>query len=63
MFQFDPAEFKNIAPYRTVEMSNGAILTAPNDEFESVFEKTVISDGAIEYKTHGHISDQRLSRK
>jgi len=63
MFQFDAGEFKNIAPYRTVEMSNGAILTAPNEEFESVFETTVISDGEIEYKTHGRVSDQRIARK
>jgi hypothetical protein len=62
-FQFDPSEFKRVAPYRTVEMSNGAILTAPNDEFEKVFTATQIDDDEIEYSTKGRVSDQRLAKK
>ena len=60
---FDPKEFKTIAPYRTVEMTNGAILTAPNEEFEDVFKSKKISDGVVQYTTEGRISDQRLARK
>lgn len=63
MFTFDAKEFKTVAPYRTVEMSNGAILTAPNEEFESVFETEDVSDGVVRYITEGRVSDQRLARK
>lgn len=61
-FTFDSAQFKIVAPYRTVEMNTGAILTAPNDDFEKIFEQTQ-ANGVIEYKTRGKISDQRLSKK
>ncbi|MDG2535382.1 hypothetical protein P6144_17105 [Sphingomonas sp. HITSZ_GF] len=63
MFQFEPNEFKNVAPFRTIEMSNGAILTAPNEDFEKVFETKEASDGVVEYTTRGRVSDQRLARK
>lgn len=63
MFQFDAAEFKTTAPYRTIEMSNGAILTAPNDEFETVFSENIVSDNEVEYTTRGKISDQRLTAR
>lgn len=61
-FQFEPGEFKAIAPYRTVEMNTGAILTAPSDSFEEVFEREVVGDD-VEYRTRGTIRDQRLARK
>lgn len=61
-FQFDPAEFKTIAPYRTVEMSTGAILTAPSENFEKVFQSQTIGSD-VEFRTRGRISDQRLARK
>lgn len=61
-FQFEATEFKNIAPYRTVEMNTGAILTAPSDNFEKVFKSELIG-GEVEYRTRGRVSDQRLARK
>ncbi|WRH77183.1 MAG: hypothetical protein RSE16_06900 [Sphingobium sp.] len=61
-FTFDAARFKTVAPYRTVEMNTGAILTAPNDQFENIFQQTS-TDGMVEYKTRGKISDQRLAKK
>lgn len=61
-FQFDPAEFKQIAAFRTVEMNSGAILTAPNDSFETVFEREIVGD-EIEYRTRGQVRDQRLARQ
>jgi hypothetical protein len=62
-FQFDPNEFKTVAPYRTVEMNTGAILTAPNDEFENVFSIKPTKDGDVEYTAKGRISDQRLAKR
>ncbi|QYE34271.1 hypothetical protein KZX46_16005 [Polymorphobacter sp. PAMC 29334] len=61
-FEFDANQFKVVAPFRTVEMNTGAILTAPSDEFEKIFETTHSGD-IIEYKTRGRVSDQRLAKK
>lgn len=61
-FKFDLNQFKISAPFRTVEMNTGAILTAPNDEFEKIFEETKAGD-VVEYTTRGKVSDQRLARK
>jgi hypothetical protein len=61
-FTFDANQFKLVAPYRTVEMNTGAILTAPNEEFEQIFQATNAGD-VVEYKTRGKINDQRLAKK
>jgi hypothetical protein len=61
-FMFDSNQFKIVAPFRTVEMNTGAILTAPNDEFEKIFETTKTGD-VVEYKTRGRVNDQRLAKK
>lgn len=61
-FMFDANQFKTVAPYRTIEMNTGAILTAPNDDFEAIFESNTTGD-VVEYKTRGKISDQRLAKK
>lgn len=61
-FQFDPNEFRTVAPYRTVELNTGAILTAPSDSFEKVFESHIDGD-TIEFRTRGRVSDQRLARR
>jgi hypothetical protein len=62
MFKFDPAEFKIIAPYRTVELNTGAILTAPSQNFEDVFKKHQVGS-EVEYTTRGEVRDQRLTKK
>jgi hypothetical protein len=61
-FEFDPNEFKTVAPYRTVELDTGAILTAPSDSFEEVFESQIVGDD-IEFRARGRVSDQRLARR
>lgn len=61
-FTFDSNQFRKVAPFRTVEMNTGAILTAPNDEFETIF-KTNVTDGVVEYRTSGVVNDQRLAKK
>lgn len=62
-FQFDAAEFQDKLPYRTVEIENGAILTAKSDEFEKIFDKKDIGNGRVEYSTKGRVSDQRMARR
>lgn len=62
-FQFDSNEFRIVAPYRSMEMTNGAVLSAPAVEFDDVFKQIKLDNGEVEISTHGIISDQRLARK
>lgn len=62
-FKFDVKTFKERLPYRTVEIENGAILTAPSDEFNKVFQVSKKSGDVVEYTTRGRVSDERIARK
>jgi hypothetical protein len=44
-------------------MITGAILTAPNEDFENVFSIKPTQDGNVEYTAKGRISDQRLAKR
>ncbi|WP_126665464.1 hypothetical protein [Croceibacterium ferulae] len=63
VFKFDGAEFIKRVPYRSVQMETGAILTAPSDEFEDLFDKEDRKDGSVRYSTAGFVKDQRMTRK
>lgn len=60
-FKFDTKEFKKKVPYRTIEMETGAILTAPSDQFDKVFDVTTKANGLVEYTTRGRVADQRMT--
>ena len=60
-FKFDTNEFKKKVPFRTVEMETGAILTAPSDQFDKVFDVTSKPHGVVEYTTRGRVTDQRMT--
>lgn len=60
VFVFSANEFKEKIPYRTVEMDNGAILSAPSGDFDAVFEVRKKADSKVEYATTGRVSDQRM---
>lgn len=61
-FVFDRREFSKRLSYRTVEMDNGAILTAPSENFAKTFEVKQMDDGTFEYSTRGHIADERIAK-
>lgn len=63
LFVFQPNEFADKLPYRTVEMDNGAMLTAPSDEFNKVFEVREAPNQQVEYATRGRVTDQRMARR
>ena len=63
MFLFQPNEFSEKIPYRTVEIDNGAILTAPTGDFNKVFEVKEGPHQVVEYATRGRITDQRMAKK
>lgn len=62
-FKFDAKVFKERLPYRTVEIENGAILTAPSGDFDNVFRMTQKPGDIVEFTTRGRVADERMARK
>jgi hypothetical protein len=64
-FQFDAAEFHRHIAFRSIELSNGGILTAEAARFDEVFKQErlapVDADDVI-ITTRGRVVDQRLRR-
>jgi len=64
-FTFVPDEFAKFVSMRTIELDNGALLTAPTDRFDEVFTREevagVISD-VFRFSTQGKIVDQRFRK-
>jgi hypothetical protein len=63
-FQFDVAEFKEVVGYRSIEIDNGGILTAPSSEFDRVFERRVVdaARNEVQYSTQGRVVGERLTK-
>ncbi len=63
-FQFDAVEFRKIIRFRSVELSNGALLTAPATEFDVVFRQETIDEikNFVRFETEGNIVNDRLKR-
>lgn len=62
-FKFDAQEFKGRLPYRTDELSNGAMITAPAENFEDIIEVEKIDDGAVRYSTTSTIKDHKMGAR
>lgn len=62
-FELSSEEFRKILRFRTVSINNGAILTAPMGEFESVFKKTMMDEAKkkVKYETMGNIINEQLN--
>lgn len=60
-FKFDVQEFKKKVPYRTVELKNGAMLTAPSGDFQRVFDVEEMDNGKVRYSTTDRIADERVT--
>lgn len=58
-FRFDPEEFAQHLAYRQVELDNGAILTAPADRFDQIYERQKRQAGET-FSTTGEVVDQKL---
>jgi hypothetical protein len=63
-FKFDAEEFKRHIAFRSVELSNGAILTAEASRFENVFKQEPAgpADREVRITTQGRVVDERLRR-
>ncbi len=63
-FRFSVDEYSKHVVFQSVELSNGALLTADAESFEEVFEKEVLDkDGQeVRFSTRGKIINQRLQK-
>ena len=59
-FVFDVTEFKRHLAYRSIELNNGAVLTAEAADFDNVFTHERLAADQIRYSTQGKIVNQRL---
>lgn len=63
VFRFSATEYDKHVRYRTVDLDNGATLTAPSNDFSDVFQETPLSDdGRVRFTTEGKVLDRRLRR-
>lgn len=62
LFNFDSSEFTKRVPYRSVELSNGAIIKAPSSQFNNVISVEPVEDGNLRYSTVGQVSDQKMTK-
>jgi hypothetical protein len=62
VFQFDLATYRSLIAYKSVELSNGALLTADTDNFDKVFQQEHV-DGdkdEVKFTTKGRVVDEKL---
>lgn len=62
VFQFDAGTYKGLVAFRSVELSNGALLTADTERFDEVFVKQPVdgSKDEIRFVTEGRVVDEKL---
>lgn len=61
-FRFLHDEFRKHITFRTVELDNGATLSALSDEFDEVFDRSEHDDGTVEFSTIGEIKKEKLRK-
>jgi hypothetical protein len=64
-FTFVPDEFTKFVNMRTIELDNGALLTAPTDRFDQVFAREAVAgpnNDIVRFSTEGSIIDQRYRK-
>ncbi len=64
-FTFDLNEYRSLVGLKSVQLSNGATLSAPSADFDEVFQQEPIGrDGArIRFTTEGEIVDERFKQR
>lgn len=63
-FRFAVEEFSKLVKYRSLQINNGALLTAPAGRFDDCFTRTKVGDDGNEcaFTTQGIVVDERLSK-
>lgn len=64
-FRFDAAVFREVLTYRTLHLDNGAIITAPTDKFDKVYNKEIINavESKIRITTEGILQKDQVKSK
>ncbi|MDA9490425.1 hypothetical protein XI08_15290 [Bradyrhizobium sp. CCBAU 11361] len=64
-FLFSASDFASIMAYRSMELDNGATLTAPSAEFDQVFRQVAIDGSAhrVRFTTQGTVINDKLKPK
>jgi hypothetical protein len=64
-FKLDISEFRNYVAYRSVELDNGALLTAETQNFDQVFERQYVdrTHQIVEYSTRGRVVDEKFKKQ
>src|SRR5262249_29957411 len=64
-FRFDAEEFRSQVAYRSVELSNGAMLTSESSEFDDVFQREVLDEATqeVRFSTAGGVIGENLTKK
>ena len=63
-FTFDLVEFQRTITFKSVELSNGGVLTAPAANFDDVFDQRPMDDeDMMRFVTEGRIVNERLRAK
>lgn len=64
VFQFDRTEFDKHVAYRVVEVDNGGMMIAEDDEFSQIFQREAVDEeaGLFRFSTEGHIVDEKLRK-
>lgn len=63
-FEFNSEEFSRHLTYKTVELDNGALLTAQVERFDETFQKEEVENDQDQYiyRTKGRVVDERLKK-
>ncbi len=63
-FEFDSEEFRRINAFKSVELSNGGVLTARSTEFDDVFRQTPTDEAdVVRFVTEGRVLNEVLRPK
>jgi len=62
LFQFDADEYKSIITYKSVELNNGALLTAQSGDFDKVFQQEAVDGKSdeVKFSTKGKVVNEKL---
>lgn len=63
-FVFEREEFDKHLTYRVVELDNGGVMIAEDEDFGKVFERTIVdeAESVVRYATQGRVIDERLRK-
>jgi hypothetical protein len=61
-FKFSFVEFNKLIAFKTIELDNGAFLSAQAGEFSNVFTTSPAGEGKTSFQTTGKIIDERVKK-